>query len=303
MKFALNIFILFFIFSNFLHAQNSEAYLIPRRIYVGDPAALVVPLPAANENFNDIILTKDKFFSDEEYFPFDPDIDFHKIILEKRTAGSRLLIEFTAFVPGVIEFPDIEIGGEKFSGLSVTINSLIEGTSDRVLSGTASALAMPGTALMLYGTIAILAFLILLVIWFLAKGRAFLHKLNEKWKRKKLFTNIRKTEKHLNKAVNKGIDKRIILDKLSDETREFLSVLTDSSCRAMTAREFDLLPVNEFIKKENLSLCDFFQSCDELRFSGADIENRNIFELLDDLQIFIDILEKPKENNIEEKAE
>ena len=276
--------------------------MIPRQIYVGDPAALVVPLPQAAQNSDDIILTGDKFFADENNFPLDENIDFHKIILERRTSGSRLIIEFTAFVPGVVRFPVIEIGGEYFSNLTVTVNSLIEGTPERVLSGTASALAMPGTALMLYGSTAAVVFVILLTIWFIVKGRALMRTLNEKWKRRKLFIGMRKTEKRLHRAILKGDDKRIILDKLSDETRDFLSILTECNCRAMTAGEFELLPVNDLIKNESMSLDNFFRSCDELRFSGVNIEDRDTLNLLGDLGKFIDILEKPKENSLEEKA-
>ncbi|MCL2264567.1 MAG: hypothetical protein FWC22_00880 [Treponema sp.] len=285
---------LFFIFTVNSYTQSSGAYLIPRQIYVGDPSVLVVPLASALNN-DDIILTKDKFFHDENYFPSDPDIDFHRIILERRVSGSRLLIEFTAFVPGLIKFPVIEIGGEYFSGLTVMVNSTIDGTSDRILSGTASSLAMPGTALLLYGSMAAVVFIILLTIWFIIKGRAIINKLLEKWKRNKLFTGIRKTEKHLQRAVLKGVERREILDKLSDETREFLSILTGSNCRALTACEFELLPVNAQIKEEELSLGDFFHNCDKLRFSGVNIKDKEILQLLDALLKFTDILEKPKE--------
>ena len=284
------------------YAQSSQAYLIPKQIYVGDRAALVVPLPASIKNSDDIILTKDIFFPDEEYFPSDENIDFHRIILEQRTSGSRLIIEFTAFFPGNLKLPVIKIGGEYFSGLSVTVNSTIEGTQDRVLSGAASTLAIPGTALMLYGSIAALVFAVLLAILFIVKGRVLLLKLKEKWKRCRLFTVMRNTEKRLRRAVIKGGDKRYILDKLSEETRNFLSVLTDINCRAMTAEEFKKLTLNNQPAEEEMSLGNFFRSCDEYRFSGSDAESGNILHLLDDLIKIIDITEKPAEDQSEAGA-
>lgn len=277
------------------HAQNSRAYLIPKQIYVGDRASLVVPLPASLQNSNDIILTKDDFFSDENYFPADENIDFHKITLERRTAESKLIIEFTPFITGIIAFPEIEIGGEKFSHLTVTVSSLIENTSDRVLSGAAPSLTMPGTALMLYGAIAALVLIILLTVFFILKGRALMRTLNEILKRRRLFAGIRRTEKRLYKEFLRGNDKRPILDKLSDETREFLSVISDSNCRAMTANEFKFLPVNDLIKEEGLSFNKFFRLCDDLRFSGVEIDDNNTMILFENLKKIIDILEKPKE--------
>jgi len=91
-------------------AQYSGAILIPRVIYVGDPAVLVLPLPTSIKNSDDVLLT-----SLSPNIPKDDNIDFHRIILERRVTGSRLLIEFTAFVPGYLNLPDIEIGGEHFS--------------------------------------------------------------------------------------------------------------------------------------------------------------------------------------------
>ena len=294
-----------------LYAQNSAPYLVPRQIYVGDPAALILPLPASTQNMEDAVLTKTDSLTGNA-FPSDDDIDFHRIILERRITGSRLVIEFTAFAPGVLEFPEIEIDGEYFSGLSITVNTLINDRSDRVLSGSASTLAMPGTALLLYGSMAVLAFIILLTIWFFVKGRTVLRALYEKWKRYKLFSGIRRTEKNLQKAVLKGIDRRLILDELSRESRNFLSILTDKNCRAMTAREFDTLPPEVFMHTavavhaasadspadddylQITLIGKFFKSCDDLRFSGIICGSEEITRLLADLLRMVDMLEKIK---------
>jgi hypothetical protein len=286
MKKLFVIILLFFPLINILYAQTGM-HLIPRQIFVGDPAALVLNLPAAEQESPDIILTSN--------LPSHENIDFHRIILERRITGSRLIIEFSAFDTGILEFPVIEIGGEYFSNLSVTVNSVLNNRSDRMLSGTTSTLAIPGTALMLYGTIAALVFFILLTIWFFVKGRIILRKLHEKWKRKRLFAAMRKTEKRLRKAITKGTNKRKILDKLSDETRNFLSVLTGNNCRAMTAREFEFLPVQLSVLEKNTFPGKFFRVCDELRFSGVEAGMQDILRLLDDLKLFVSELEKPKE--------
>ncbi|MCL2213810.1 MAG: hypothetical protein FWC06_01245 [Treponema sp.] len=289
---------LIFISCNISYAQNTGAYLIPRQIYVGDPASLILPLQAAPQNSEDIILVKNDSFSGSSNFPYDENIDFHRIILERRVTGSRLIIEFTAFVPGILWFPAIEIGGENFTSLSVTVGSLINDRSDRYLSGTASALAMPGTALMLYGSMAVIAVVILFAIWFIFKGRPVLRKLNENWKRYRLFARIRNTEKRLQKAIIKGTDKRVILDMLSEETRNFLSALTGKNCRAMTAREFNTLPFEFQAQKGNDFLAikpgDFFRSCDEIRFSGTEFDSLDILQLLADLRQLIYELENTK---------
>jgi len=303
-------FFFFFLININLNAQNSGAYLIPRQIFVGDPAALVLPLPPPAQINNDIV------FSDKDELPYHENIDFHKIILEQRAAGSRLIIEFTAFVPGVITLPVIEINGEEYSGLSITVNSVIESRSDRLLSEAAPALAMPGTALMIYGSMAGLIIIIIGVIWFLLKGRAVLKDLRENWKRFRLFSGIRNTEKKLRREFQKGTEKRFILDELSDETRNFLSILTNKNCRSMTAGEFDTLAIlvaNDALLTAKLPepapdalpvvrFGNFFHRCDEYRFSGINAGEQDIFCLLDDLVKYVDILERAKKNEKKEKA-
>jgi len=284
-KFFLS-FVFFLFFSGIIFAQ-SGAYLIPRQIFVGDPAVLVLPLPAAVQNYADVIIV-----SQSDNIPLDENIDLSRILLERRVTGSRLLIEFTAFSPGLIELPVIEIGGESFSGLSVNVNSVIESGSPLVLSGAASGLVMPGTALMLYGSLAVCIIVILLTVWFFVKGRSFFHKLQKKWKHYRLFKSIHKTEKQLYRAVLKGENKRVILDKLSDGFRLFLSAFTGTNCRALTASEFvgiTLMPDNN-----KSFLCDFFRNCDGLRFSGNETDSQDVLLLLDDFKQFIIMLENDK---------
>jgi hypothetical protein len=300
--------LLLFILSSVSYSQNKGAYLIPRQIYVGDPAVLILPLDSTAQDNADIVLTAYSHNSAaESIFQPDVNIDIHRIILERRTVGNRLMIEFTAFVPGLIELPAIEIGEEYFTGLTVTVNSIIDNRSSPVLSGPASSLAMPGTALLLYGSTAVFIFLLLLTIWFILKGRHILRELKTKWKHYRLFASMKKMEKRLQRAVSKGGNKRIILDKLSEEFRIFLSFLTGNNCRAMTAREFEKLPP-DFLTAQGfnqLFLGNFFHTCDELRFSGVNARSQDILHLLADLRQFIDALEKSrKEKNSrrEEKA-
>jgi hypothetical protein len=282
------------------HAQNTGAFLVPRVVYVGDPATLVLPLPGqdtAVQGAGDIILVPQS-----PDFPSDIDIDFRRIVLERRVSGSRLLIEFTAFVPGLLELPDIEIGGGRFSGLTVTISSIIDSTeSEPELSAPASPLAMPGTALMIYGTMAAFVFLLLLTLWFFLRGRCYLNTWIAKWKRWRLFISMKNAEKRLYRALLKGMDNRVILDKLSDEFRLFLTFFTGSNCRAMTAREFERLPSELFSGHDFVG--GFFHRSDELRFSGRDVNTEDVFRLLADLRLFLGALEKAGKgrNNIKEE--
>ncbi|MCL2174801.1 MAG: hypothetical protein FWB73_02030 [Treponema sp.] len=292
------VFFFLFLISAFCYAQTTGAYLNPRNIFVGDHASLILPLPPSAQNRDDIVLS-----SGIDYLPLDPDIDIHKITLEQRVTGSRLIIEFTSFIPGIIELPGIEIGGEHFSGLTATVNSTIEAETSPSLSEPASALAVPGTAFMLYGALAVIAVILIIIIIFITKGRALYKYFSEKWKRHRLFSLMRKTEKELLKSVIKKADSRIIIDKLSDEFRKFLSVLININCSSMTPDEFKELPAEIFNTSEDISsfLFKFFHKCDEIRFSGISIDSQEIILLLHELRWFLDLMEIAAKERTEEK--
>jgi len=274
--------LVFFVLTSAAARAQDGAYLVPRTIYVGDPAVLIVPLPPSTGVSGDIVFTSE--------FPQDVNIDFHRIMLERRPSGGRLLIEFSAYTPGVLQLPVFEIGGEIFSGLTVTVNSALDGANAPVLSGPASSLAMPGTAFLLYGSMAVLIFLVLFTLWFLLKGRVFLRGLYKKYKRLRLFFNMKQTEKRLQKALLKGADKRLILDEISLKFREFLSDFTENNCLSMTAAELENLPSEQIFPQDFnfLSLGNFFRACDEHRFCGEDVSSQDITRLLDDLRRFLD---------------
>jgi hypothetical protein len=270
-------------------AQNAGTYLLPRIAYVGDRATLILPVPELRgENAN--ISLSAEFPS----FPSDDDVDFHRITLERRESGSRLLIEFTAFLPGIHELPVIEIGGMTFSGLSVKISSIIDPDKPVLeLSGPAPSLAIPGTAMMIYGAIAAFAVLVLLSVWFLFYGRRYLKGWSAKWRRWNLFISIKMLEKRLYKRLLKGGNNREIIDKLSAEFRAFLSYLSGKNCRAMTAGELERLPA----WFDCVFLGKFFRRCDDLRFSGGSVNREDVFRLLSEMRNYIGTLEKTEKTN------
>jgi hypothetical protein len=270
-------------------AQNTGSYLLPRIAYVGDRATMILPVPELRGENSNISLTQGL-----PDFPSDDGVDFHRITLERRESGSRLLIEFTAFVPGVLELPVIEIGGMIFSGLSVKISSIIDPDKPILeLSGPAPSLAIPGTAMMIYGAIASFTALAALAVWFMFNGRRYLSAWRAKWRQWNLFISMKLLEKRLYKKLFKGGNNREIIDRLSVEFRVFLSYLSGKNCRAMTASELEGLPA----WFDCVFLGKFFRRCDELRFSGGSVVTKDVFGLLSDMRNYIGTLEKAKKAN------
>jgi hypothetical protein len=288
--------LLIFFISAAVQAQD-RPYLIPQIVYVGDRATLVLPLHAAMETSTAIV---SNLYSS-------PDIDLYRIVLERRPSGSRLMIDFSAYTPGLLELPPIEIGGETFTGLGVEISSILgPGEGGAVLSGPASPLAVPGTSLLVYGTMGLITLFLLLVLWVLFWGRRRLAGWLEKWKRRQLIISMWNIEKRLRKNLAKGGNRQDILNALSSEFRVFLSLFTGQNYRAMTAGEMEhIAPPHTDAETEGKTagalsggfLGAFFGRCDGLRFSGAEIAGNDILAALGDLRLFLQGLEKAGKNN------
>ena len=273
------------------HTNKYGAYMVPSKVYVGDLASLMLPLSGVtgHEEINTGLI------------PSSPDIDIHHVALERRPGGSFLKIEFSAYTPGTLELPPFEIRGKIFSDLSIEISSILEpGEEGMVLSGPASPLAIPGTSILIYGSISAGILLIMLTIWVLFRGHTQMKGWLTAWKRRWLLITMMDLERRLRKSLAKETACREILDVLSTEFRNFLACFTGENCRAMTAAEIGRLggsiPDSEFLGK-------FFNRCDGIRFSGDEISGAETLAMLGDLKGFLVTLgrsmrRKPKQENL-----
>jgi hypothetical protein len=252
---------------------QTDAYMIPSKVYVGDRASLVVPLPG-------VVIDAEISL---EHISASADIIIHRAALERRPTGSFLTIEFSAYTPGTLELPSLNIAGETFTGLKIEISSILAADeSETVLSAPALPLAIPGTSLLIYGTMGTAILLTLLTVWVLFWGRKRLRSWITTWKRRLLLIAMRGTEKRLHKALMKGAPHREILDILSAEFRNFLAHFTGENYRAMTAAEIGGLEAGN-----SAFLGSLFGRCDRIRFSGTAINRDETFALLDDVRRFL----------------
>lgn len=270
--------LLFFLLYCFGYAQdrNAGAFMVPSRVYVGDRASFILPLPG-------FTVTEDS--ETVSVISASADIDLHRALLERRPVGSRLTVEFTAYAPGILQLPSIVIAGEIFSGLTIEISSVLEQDArGKVLSDPAPPLAIPGTSLLVYGTILSILFCLSLAFWILFWGRKNIKNWLAAWEKRRLLNGMRNVEKHLRRTLARGdLTYRNILDALSMEFRGFLSRFTGEQCRAMTAIEF----ANSELRMNREFLKDFFKRCDGIRFSGAEINKKDILIMLNDLKRFL----------------
>jgi hypothetical protein len=275
---------------------DAAPWLIPRTVYVGDRAQLVVPLtwfpqggtpgavpvPAAGE-----------------------DIVIHRTELERWDGDWALVVEFTPSATGVLELPPLEAGGNLYGGLKVTIASVLDegpgAGAPAALSGLASPLAAPGTSFFIYGTLAgIIAVLIAALggrLWV----RRHLKALTLRWRRRRLIFSMRRIGRRLEKTLGEGdwspdsLGER--LDYLCGEFRTFLGLFTLRRCQSMTAGELGEIPALTGPAWPGLPvpggafLGPFFRRCDDLRYGGGGTEG-DLRDILEKLRTFLDGLDR-----------
>ena len=308
-----------FVFAAFLLSPAQVAaedvlssFLMPLTIFVGDQARLLVTLGGDFSHAAPFVRTHPPHLQENAFFVIT------RIELERRGGTTRLLIDFIPFATGTLYFPPIEFASLnedglplKLSGLYANVASVLAGESME-LSMPAAPLAVPGTGLLIYGSITAVILIVFLSIAVSVWGRRNFEGFWLQFRRGYLlrammrFLRRLRHEGNLKKNGNPGI----YLGLLAAEFREFLSAFTGINCRPLSPLEF-----NELLFTRGVSfsagtdrrlpaplssdfLCNLFRSWDALRFSGKDVEKSDFFQAVDETEKFVCALrEMERENN------
>ena len=288
--------------------SRSEApYLLPQTIFVGDSGRLVVPLSQVYLGVEPFVLEAFGMLNES------PDLVIRRIELERRGPGSRLLIDFIPYAPGVLSIQPMDFYSllpglpkpeseeariPSITGLKVQVASILN-PSQMTLSDPAPPLAAPGTSFLIYGFV----ILVLVILFFGAGislwGRRHFTELWERFRRRRLIRLMLKFLRRL--RLESGFEKEgkagFYLTILSGEFREFLSLFTRVNCYSFSAEEFLELPLgydgNMVVPMlRPVFLCGLFKSWDTLRFSGQGMEMSDLFQALAATECFVAALDK-----------
>jgi hypothetical protein len=245
---------------------------VPPRLFVGDQGRLIVDPGPELKGISPFVI------DDPRRLPQGPDITLLRLELELQRGEERLLIDFTAFAPGRVELPPIslpQVPGVSLEGYRVSVASVLgnanplnprgtaappvlpgpqAGEGILILSNPAPPLAVPGTALLIYGTASLIVLALLLILGGGMWGRPYLERLLKTHRRRRLVRLMGVIGKRLREQIPRGACQEI-LRELSTEFRAFLGYFYDRAgdgpgpfafrgrdCRAMTAAEFASLP-------------------------------------------------------------
>lgn len=292
---ALPVFAIFacFIAAPALFAQDGSRprdlyYLLPQTVYVGDAGRLVLPLGATFSGVGGTVLDR------PEQLPPGGDLVISRIEIENRGGQARLLVDFTAYVPGTVTFPPITVGSFVFPGIEVNIASILDAgppENSRVLSPYAPPVPVPGTMGIIYAFALAIVILILgsaaLGIW----GFPWFFRWRRLLKRRRMIRNLSRTVRQLRAALAGDSPAcGAVLDRLNGELRHFLEFFTGCPCASMVPGEFLSLtgPGGEY----GPFLSGLFGSCDRLRFGGAEAPAGEVLTMLDEVQVFAASCEK-----------
>jgi hypothetical protein len=279
-----------------------SSYLMPPNIYVGDLGKLITPLGLAYMAAAPFVYTT------PDKLPRGENIVISKIELEHRNGSARLIIDFIPYAPGTVDFPPLVIpipGAEPLTvtGLSAQVVSIL-GSQEASLSEPAAPLAVPGTAVIIYGSAAAILVVLLAAAGIGIWGRKHFSVYRRRIRRRRL---LRAMDRYLRRlAAESGAAglscRKELLSQLSGEFREFLSLFTGVNCRVLTPSEFGGVNVLENgLEKEQTSiscllsgtyLCDFFRRWENVRFSGKRIGQGDLSAVLDEVKGFIGSLSR-----------
>ncbi|MDR2900031.1 MAG: hypothetical protein LBV20_00725 [Treponema sp.] len=273
------------------NASHDGVYLIPQTIYVGDRGTLVLPLGAAYAEMEAIVITETNLL------PLAADIVISRMEIEKRNGISRLLVDFQAYAPGMLELPLLIIGNYEFAGLNVHITSILEAEDDRVLSEAAPPMPVPGTLVLVYGSIISLVFFLLIVFVFAFRGVPYLRAVEKRRHRKHVLRVLRRSLYKMRNVIAKnGTSGNDDLAKVSHYFRNFLCFFTKCDCFTMVPKEFLQLPKmmhtqdtkggEIYILEHVDALHRMFKHCDDLRFSGNTYSTESVLQVIDDINNF-----------------
>jgi hypothetical protein len=271
--------------------SGDVSYLIPQTVFVGDAGRLVLPLGLVFAGVKGAVVDA------PEALPRAKDLVISRIELENRGTNPRLLVDFIAYAPGIVELPPVKIASFTFTDLQIRIASILETEENSpVLSGPETPLAAPGTSTLIYGTVLgfILLFLVLItgILW----GLPWVWLYRQGVRRRRILRAMDRIlrQQRNNLLKRKAGEEKLILVRISSEFRSFLALITGENCRALVPREFIGLPLPASGEK-SLSgqfLAEIFRDCDALRFSGCAIGGPEVLAIIDRIKVFIDALDR-----------
>jgi hypothetical protein len=251
--------------------MSDGPFLVPQTVFVGDAGRLVVPLAGFAHAAGQTNATM------TDRLPFNENVIIKRVEIDVR--AKQLLIDFTAFKPGVLEIPAISWGSGtwmeaiELPPLKVEIASILEREGySIILSPPEKPLAAPGTFVMISGgTVACIA-LTVAAVFLTVNGPRHFHRFAERLRIRLL---IYRTERAIQKtqyALTMGrMGTKEGITTVGEVFKSFLSAFYRKDYASYAAEDF-LSDILFSGSESGGAVYRIFATCDKLKFSPARIE-------------------------------
>jgi hypothetical protein len=237
--------------------MSDGAFLVPQTVFVGDEGRLVLPLTGMpSTDLANIVIT--------EHLPFNENIMVKRVEIDVR--AKQLLLDFTAFRPGIVEIPPI-IEGLDLPPLKVEIASILEREGYSItLSPPEKPLAAPGTFALISGGAAACIALAAAVVFAVRYGPKHFHLLFEKVRVRLLIYKTKRAILRTQTALAGGrIGIKEGVTRVGEVFKAFLSALYRKDYASYAAEDFLAEAAGDAAYR-------IFAACDTIRFSKAAVE-------------------------------
>ncbi len=272
----------------FLGAQTlpEGALLVPPSLFVGDRGRLIVPLKdteAPGTPQNVVIDVTDRL-------PQTRDVKLYRVELDGRSSPPRMIIDFAAYAPGLVDLPKISVGSRSLSGLQIRISSILESSSPaQPLSPPEGPIMAPGTGVLIYGSGSVLLLIIVGGLFLFLRGKPWINAYKERRRKNLALRSLRRILDKLLAELERGtMVSEELLTILSTELRSFLTFRFGYNFLSLTPSEFYRLPEGIIPGETADYLRSLFQECDNLRFSGQTVAPETLRTLLSSAYAFAD---------------
>lgn len=292
---------------------SPQQILMPKKVYIGDTAELRCTFNSPNQTLKNLTsqgtikLPLVSQTSTEEYVIKDitlvpAGVDFY-----------QLTITFVPWKTGELIFPPMEIEGTdtilEFQPLQIVSLISSENTSTTTLHDTAAPLLLPGTAYKLYGTLAAILLILIILIRLFVKRKSLIFYINNKRLLKKYKKNKKQTKRALYKiadtADQSDFNEKSAAENIQKILRNYLEVRFDYpftrtvTSDIMTGWQKATGGLSSETKEEAFGeIAATFIRTDFIRYSKeGSFEKDELVKLVEKLVLTIETLEKPEEEH------
>jgi len=266
-----------------------SAVQVPPQVFVGDRARLVLTMvPKASVGNQSIIIdVVDKL-------PQSKALHISRLELDPHGKNPRIFVDFIPFEPGRITVPPVEIGPYLVSKQAVEVASVLEsGATGMETAPLEEPLLVPGTRLLLYGTIFIGVLLVALVFAALFWGSAWYRLLQTWFQKRRVRQKLTQRLLRLEQDISQGHGPSPVdVGNLLSLLRTYMELVSGFPCLAKTGQELTAEAGASPFPELVLQMGSLVTFSDALRFSGRMATLAELNQLCTDCRRLILLIEQ-----------